>query len=116
MKTLSDTFSSGSDKPRGRKDSSVPVTAKSLLDLTAWSLQVLTTNDEMYDRRLKADLARMMGRAVPVFPQTVPTADEQDPYNRIYREGEYTDGESEADWSFSMPFRAARACIPIPAS
>lgn len=98
LSTLAGAFASGPDPGRrGRKGASVPGTAKQLLDLTAWSLQVLTTNDEMYDRRLKADLARMMGRAVPVFPQPQVSQTEYE-QDRIYREGELSEGESELEF------------------
>lgn len=100
VKSLMETFSTQPVKTRSKRPtgSAIRDTAKSLLDLTAWSLQVLTTNDEMYDRRLKADLARMMGRAVPVFPPG--SAGNDDTYGRVYREGEFSDGESECDLEF----------------
>lgn len=98
LSTLSGAFASGPEPGRrSRKGASVQGTAKQLLDLTAWCLQVLTTNDEMYDRRLKADLARMMGRAVPVFPQAQPSQTEYE-QDRIYREGEFSEGESELEF------------------
>lgn len=90
VKTLMDAFS----VQQGKKQEMVGETAKQLLDLVAWSLQVLTTNDEMYDRRLKADLARMMGRAVPVFP----VAPSETP--RVYCEGEYSDSETDSELQF----------------
>lgn len=43
-------------------------TAKGLHDLLSWCLHVLQTNDDMFDRRMKADLTRSMGDGLPVFP------------------------------------------------
>lgn len=99
VKSIMQAFCSDRDVARCSSNSQdcVRETAKSLLDLTAWCLQVLTTNDEMYDRRLKADLARMMGRAVPVFPPNSGTNDAEN--GRIWHEGEYDD-ESDHDLEF----------------
>lgn len=45
-----------------------PEVAKGLIDLVSWCLHVLQTNDDVYDRRLKADLTRRMAGGLPVFP------------------------------------------------
>lgn len=69
VKTLAATFDDSLYSVASRKNPAIPrETAKGLMDLSAWCLHVLETNDEMYDRRLKTDLVRMMGNGVPVFP------------------------------------------------
>ena len=116
VKSIMQAFCSDRDMARcSSNQECVRETAKSLLDLTAWCLQVLTTNDEMYDRRLKADLARMMGRAVPVYPPNSGTNDAE--ANRIWHEGEYDD-DSDHDLEFfdalsrSASINSAR--LPMP--
>lgn len=44
--------------------------AQGLMDLAAWCLRELETNDEMFEKRLKDDLNRLMGRGLPVFPKS----------------------------------------------
>lgn len=44
------------------------VVAKGLFDLVAWCAHVLQTNDELFERKLKADLTRIMMEGSPLFP------------------------------------------------
>eukprot|EP00177_Eucheuma_denticulatum_P006653 GFKZ01012110.1.p1 GENE.GFKZ01012110.1~~GFKZ01012110.1.p1 ORF type:complete len:821 (+),score=130.85 GFKZ01012110.1:496-2958(+) len=44
------------------------VSAKGLIDLVTWCLHVLQTNDELFERRMKADITRVMARGLPMFP------------------------------------------------
>lgn len=70
--TLTETFKD-TNEPPSRTDHSMRDTAKGLIDLVAWCLHVMQTNDEMFDRRLKADLTRVMvGGGLPVFPASPP--------------------------------------------
>lgn len=103
VRTLANAFSSDRERSRVRKDVPARETAKALLDLSAWCLHVLRTNDEMYDRRLKADLARMMGRGVPVFPQGTPTNDPKT-WNRTYQENGYDDDEYDDESDGDLQF------------
>lgn len=67
LNTLSNTFND-LKKPSKHSNNLPQDIAKGLIDLTAWCLHVLQTNDDMFDRRLKADLTRMMAGGLPVFP------------------------------------------------
>lgn len=69
MTTLHETFNDSTATPPAHSEQSIRETAKGLIDLVAWCLHVMETNDEMFERRLKADLTRMMaGDGLPVFP------------------------------------------------
>lgn len=46
------------------------VSARGLVDLVTWCLHVMQTNDELFERRLKADVTRLMASGLPVFPRT----------------------------------------------
>lgn len=74
--TLLDTFRDIKQSPSPRNNPSAPPAtqiANGLIDLVTWCLHVLQTNDDMFEKRLKADITRMMGREIPVFPKS-PTA------------------------------------------
>lgn len=73
LTTLSETFMDASDPVR-KKGGTAPEIAKGLVDLVTWCLHVLQTNDDVFDRRLKADLTRRMAGGLPVFPPTSPRA------------------------------------------
>lgn len=64
---LSETFSDASVPPNASASPPLDI-AQGLIDLVAWCLHVVQTNDEMFDRRLKADLTRLMANGLPVFP------------------------------------------------
>ncbi|CAN8066371.1 unnamed protein product [Agarophyton chilense] len=70
LRILASTFRDLGASAHGRTITSdhVRETTKGLIDLTSWCLNVLQTNDEMFDRRLKADLTRLMSNHLPVFP------------------------------------------------
>ncbi|PXF43422.1 Oxysterol-binding protein-related protein 3 [Gracilariopsis chorda] len=76
LRVLADTFTElGAGNHIASRDH-VREATKGLIDLTAWCLNVLQTNDDMFDRRLKADLARLAATEIPVF-QEVPSPDEE---------------------------------------
>lgn len=101
LHTISETFR---DRKSSGEQYELPArgVASNLIDLVAWCLNVLETNDEMFDRRLKADLARMMGGVLPVFPTS--------PHDHfplsLQASGAVEDGESEDEF-FDALSRAA---------
>lgn len=70
--TLSSTFATNQQSDSTEKPTPAG-TAKGLVDVLSWCLHVLQTNDEMYERRLKADTARNRSDRLPVFPPLSPT-------------------------------------------
>lgn len=80
LRVLADTFTELSTATNVASRDHVREATRGLIDLTAWCLNVLQTNDEMFDRRLKADLARLAANELPVFREvTSPDAGQVDP-------------------------------------
>lgn len=86
LRTLAQTFqevSSLSPSPINSASQSREI-AKGLIDLVTWCAHILQTNDQMFDRRLNADITRLMGNGLPVFPTSprqfaaVPSVPESD--------------------------------------
>ncbi|KAI0562336.1 Oxysterol-binding protein [Gracilaria domingensis] len=71
LRILAYTFRDLGTKDQAVTGDHVREATKGLIDLTSWCLNVLQTNDEMFDRRLKADLTRLMANQLPVFPKTM---------------------------------------------
>lgn len=75
LQTLCETFQ---DTPQGASSSNPPKsaetlaveTAKGLHELLSWCLHVLQTNDDMFVRRIKADITRTLADGLPVFPSS----------------------------------------------
>lgn len=70
LSMLADTFK---DRDHNSANEATPqdpgtIVAKGLIDLVTWCAHVLQTNDELFERRLKADLTRIMAEGLPVFP------------------------------------------------
>lgn len=99
LATLEETFTDDR-RPSPSAKETVRETAKGLMDLVAWCLHVMQTNDEIFERRLKADLTRMMAGGLPVFP-TSPNKEVQ--ARNVFGE---EDSDSEAEF-FDALSRAA---------
>eukprot|EP00178_Gracilaria_changii_P010830 TRINITY_DN313_c0_g1_i1.p1 TRINITY_DN313_c0_g1~~TRINITY_DN313_c0_g1_i1.p1 ORF type:complete len:844 (+),score=118.45 TRINITY_DN313_c0_g1_i1:11051-13582(+) len=68
LRILAHTFRDRSTEVQNISGDNVREATRGLIDLASWCLNVLQTTDEMFDRRLKADLTRLMANKLPVFP------------------------------------------------
>lgn len=104
LTTLADTFRDDNDAPTSPQEN-LRETAKGLMDLVAWCLHAMQTNDEIFQRRLKADLTRMMAGGLPVFP-TSPTKKLQARREAVDDDEEDEESDSDAEF-FDALSRAA---------
>ncbi|CDF35640.1 unnamed protein product [Chondrus crispus] len=101
--TLADTFRD----PRQHPPSSIEnarESVKGLMDLIAWCLYAIQTNDEIFERRLKADLTRLMSDGLPVFPAS--PRKQQQTLRTNFDEPEESDMDSDTEF-FDALSRAA---------
>lgn len=70
LSMLAETFKDKDKNTMGGANTLYPAmaVAKGLIDLVTWCAHVLQTNDELFERRVKADLTRIMMEGLPVFP------------------------------------------------
>lgn len=94
LSTLADTFRD--DDTPASPEENVRHTAKGLMDLVNWCLFAMRTNDEIFERRLKADLTRMMAGGLPVFPMSP----RRTPTVPLEFQDEDQDEESDSDAEF----------------